>query len=196
MRVLEVGHGALPSPELLCDPSIDYVGLDSGAMHGPGVAEEKFRRIVPEMPFYNPASVTLITGSITDKELLQHYPFDLVYMANVLGDPSNNSRLAKPAARTNRRRGIIGASKSLLRSPGGRLMIVESMTPPWKSDVIADVEGAGLKILDVVEGEEFWDRYKSLTLFGSMVRQAIEEIATSQGGFPEDKPYLVEAVTA
>jgi hypothetical protein len=149
MRILEVGHGGYPAEGLVGMATDGYVGIEPkelrGRVHG---LRERFSG------YGNPWQ--LVRSGL--KEYAKDFddePFDVVYMANVLGAPKNLVENSKRRAIENWSN-ILGAAASLLSSsPGANIWVVEHRTPPKRERILEAASLSGLTEGELVNGRSF-----------------------------------------
>jgi SAM-dependent methyltransferase len=113
---VEIGPGAFPVPSVgkldFVEEETRYIGVEKDAKNI-ALPRDMVRRKVGEMG-------DIILGDASEKLPLGDETADIVYLANVAGNPKTHSgELEK----------IFGESKRILK-PDGELIIVENITPP------------------------------------------------------------------
>ncbi len=154
MRILEVGHGGYPAEGLASLATDGYTGVEPRNLRG-RIREPK--KMLQECG--NPWQLVR-TGLEEYAEAFDDELFDLVYMANVLGDPKN---LADMYRTDNFERyaienwsNILGAAASLLSdSPRAHIWVVEHRSPPKRERVLAAASLSGLAEAELVKGRGF-----------------------------------------
>lgn len=192
MRALEVGPGNGPCPALLDGPFSEYLGLDSGAMVSDEELFEDFISAAQAIGVARHTRLFFAHGSVQELSMVSTEKFHHIYMANVIGDPSNFPRAQYKAGGVGRCREILDASASLLLRPEGTLCIVECLTPPPRQAVIDCLGEAGFNVGYCLAGDDFWLRYRDLSMLGENSREFVEEIVTGHGGYI-NPPYLITA---
>lgn len=195
MRVLEVGPSALPIGAIR-HPEVEYVGVDSGSMSGAKATQEAFWRMVELLRVPNVERISFYVESLGSFASSNPETFDVVYMANVLGDPSNHRDLGGPIRQAERRREILGVVPDLLEDEG-QLVIVESITPPGIHEVCSSIEQTGMRVSSKSVGARFWKEFSHVSLAGEDAKVNHEVASRSAfGGMGlevEIVPYMIEA---
>lgn len=192
MRVLEVGPSALPIAAIR-SPEVEYVGVDSGTIMGAQQTEEEFWRMVELYKVPSISRISFYAQSLSDFVDGEHGLFDVVFMGNVLGDPTNDRDIANPITRAQKRHELLRVIPDLLLD-GGELIVAESITPPAIFDVEAAISRVGMRVSERYVGNRFWKEFAKISVIGELVREEHEVISNSLGLELEIAPYMLTTV--
>lgn len=161
MRVLEVGSRGCPAEVFITDPSVEYVAVDPGIREmSHGESEAAVRRL----SLASENGSNRVTFCDFDLESLNgpgSSNFDVVFLANVLGDPGVIPRDASGDVRD------MGSAKFSFehlcsRVEGGEIQVLEYYTPIDR-EILVNLFGAfGMSMKDLVEGCDLEDLIKTI----------------------------------
>jgi hypothetical protein len=158
MKVLEVGPWDYPADGYLAHPALErYVGVDFGVWEG-SIEGNRADEVFDNALLRNGVSGQRAEFYRMPVSALRGDEFDIVYAANVSGDPialpKNSDGTFKYPGEEDR---ILADALRRLVSCRGTVQIVETYTP-LRREVLFDLMGqAGLSLDGVLEGSELMD---------------------------------------